>query len=210
MPRSPSPYAVGAVPFGAIGTVTYRDGQTVYAFGHPLDGAGRRSLILADAYVYYVVNNPNVAGDTSFKLAAPGHIVGTLTSDTPDAVIGTVGAPPTTIPVDVTRPRSRHRPSADAAYAQAADETDIGMPLGSSLARPGRAAGGRPGRDARSITVAPANESGRMCLTVAIREIRGPLRFCNRYVSTGAPRRRHGLPPALSLSASTDAERRLA
>ena len=41
-----------------MGTVTYVDGDTVWAFGHPLDGAGRRSLLLQDAYVYTVVNNP--------------------------------------------------------------------------------------------------------------------------------------------------------
>src|SRR5205085_6265558 len=48
-------YSTGAVPVGAIGTVTYRDVQNVYAFGHELDGAGRRSLLLQDAYVYDVV-----------------------------------------------------------------------------------------------------------------------------------------------------------
>ena len=45
-------YSSGAVPMGAVGTVTYVDGPTVYAFGHELDGAGRRSLLLQDAYVY--------------------------------------------------------------------------------------------------------------------------------------------------------------
>ena len=39
----------GDVPMGAVGTVTYVDGPTVYAFGHELDGAGRRSLMLQDA-----------------------------------------------------------------------------------------------------------------------------------------------------------------
>ena len=53
---------------GGIGTVTYRDGSNVYAFGHELDGAGRRSLLLQDAYVYSVIGNPN---SLSYKLAAP-------------------------------------------------------------------------------------------------------------------------------------------
>ncbi len=52
-------YSSGAVPLGAIGTVTYVNGRTVYAFGHELDGAGGRSLLLQDAYVYYVVKNPD-------------------------------------------------------------------------------------------------------------------------------------------------------
>src|SRR3954469_8618300 len=38
----------GDVEAGAVGTVTYVDGANVYAFGHPLDGAGRRSLMLQD------------------------------------------------------------------------------------------------------------------------------------------------------------------
>ncbi len=95
-------YSTGAIPVGAIGTVSYRDGDHVYAFGHPLDGAGRRSLILQDAYVYYVVSNPGVDVSTSYKLAAFGHSLGTLTSDTPNAVIGTVGAAAPLIPLDVS------------------------------------------------------------------------------------------------------------
>ena len=87
-------YSSGAVPLGAIGTVTYVNGQTVYAFGHELDGAGRRSLLLQDAYVYYVVNNPDPTLGSSFKLAVPGHTLGTVTSDTPNAVIGQTGSPP--------------------------------------------------------------------------------------------------------------------
>ena len=101
---------------GAVGTVTYVDGPTVYAFGHELDGAGRRSLLLQDAYVYYVVNNPDPTEQPSYKLASPGHTEGTLSSDTPNAVIGEVGAPPTTVPVDVTVQRPRHRPVAVARH----------------------------------------------------------------------------------------------
>jgi hypothetical protein len=44
-----------------------------------------------------------------------------------------------------------------------------------------------------------------MCLFVSVREIRGPLRFCNRYVSTGVPGPAAGIPPALALSSSLDA-----
>jgi hypothetical protein len=196
-------YGAGAIPVGAIGTVTYRDGATVYAFGHPFDGAGRRSLILQDAYVYYVVANPNVADTTSYKLAAAGHIVGALTGDTPNAVVGTVGAPPVLIPVDVTA-RDLDTGRRLTLSTQIADETDVGTPLGSSLVsligplEVGQAAG-------QIYNGAPANESGRMCLTVTVREIRGSLRFCNRYVTTGLPGDGSQAPPALALSASTDA-----
>ena len=55
--------------------------------------------MLQDAYVTTVIGNPN---GSSYKFAAPGHTEGTLTGDTPNAVIGVVGAPPREVPVDVT------------------------------------------------------------------------------------------------------------
>ena len=65
--------STGAIAAGAIGTVTYRDGDVVYGFGHPLDAAGRRALLLYDAYVFTVVGNPLDIGEAaSYKLAAPG------------------------------------------------------------------------------------------------------------------------------------------
>jgi len=196
-------YSTGAVPMGAIGTVTYRDGDHVYAFGHPLDGAGRRSLILQDAYVYYVVPNPGVDLSTSYKLAAFGHTVGTLTSDTPNAVIGSVGAPAPTIPLNVAA-RDGDTGARLAEQTQIADESAIGFPLGSSLV--GTVG---PLAIAQAATQiydgAPANESGHMCLTITIQESRAPLGFCNRYVSTGAPGGSGIVPPALALSAAGDA-----
>ena len=58
--------------------MTYRRGNTVYLFGHPLDGAGRRALFLQDAFVYGVspdivlcraVDAPPVA-----EVTTAGHI----------------------------------------------------------------------------------------------------------------------------------------
>jgi hypothetical protein len=178
-------YSSGGVPVGAIGTVTYRDGSKVYAFGHELDGAGRRSLLLQDAYVYYVVNDPDPTFAPSYKLAAPGHTEGTLTSDTPNAVIGELGQPPTEIPVDVTA-HDLDTGHTLTLNTQVADETDVGDPLGSSLldfvaplavAQAGTQIYNGP----------PANESGRMCVTVTLKEAHAPLSFCNRYVGTGFP-----------------------
>ena len=42
----------------AIGTVTYTDGDRVWGFGHPLDSVGARSLLLQDAYVFRVDQQP--------------------------------------------------------------------------------------------------------------------------------------------------------
>jgi hypothetical protein len=176
-------YSRGAITLGGVGTVTYVDGANVYAFGHPFDNVGRRSLLLEDAYVYAVVSNPNTDFSTSYKLALPGHVEGTLTSDTPNAVVGQVGAPPKLIPVHVAARDldTGHTVTEDTFVA---DETDVGLPIGSSLI-------GSVGPLAVAQAVidiydgAPANESGRMCLRVTIRESPQPLQLCNRYVGTG-------------------------
>ena len=195
-------YSSGAIPMGAVGTVTYVDGPTVYAFGHELDGAGRRSLLLQDAYVYYVVNNPDPTTGPSFKLASPGHTVGVLSSDTPNAVIGEVGAPPPTIPVDVTAD-DLDTGNTLALDTQVADETDVGLPLGTSLLDTIA-----PLEVAQAATQIyngpPANESGTMCLRIYLLGSRAPLGFCNRYVGSG-PAGDAGLsPPLLAADASAD------
>jgi hypothetical protein len=194
-------YSSGAIPMGAIGTVTYVDGQTVYAFGHELDGAGRRSLLLQDAYVYYVVNNPDPNSLPSYKLASPGHTLGTLTSDTPNAVIGQLGSPPASVPVDVTAHDldTGHSLALD---TQVADETNVGLPLGASQVDTIA-----PLEVAQAATQIydgpPANESGRMCLRIFLRGVRAPLGFCNRYVGTGVPGDAIA-PPEVANAASTD------
>jgi hypothetical protein len=195
-------YSSGAIAMGAVGTVTYTDGPTVYAFGHELDGAGRRSLLLQDAYVYYVVGNPEPLFGTSYKLAALGHTVGTLSSDTPNAVIGTVGAAPRQVPVEVVAHDLDTGQTIDLA-SQVADETDIGQPLGSSQV--GVVAPLEVGQAATQIYDGPpASESGRLCLGIYLRESAQPLSFCNRYVGTSSPGDAGPAPPELAGAAASD------
>lgn len=195
-------YSSGDVPMGAVGTVTYVDGQTVYAFGHELDGAGRRSLLLQDAYVHYVVNNPDPTVGSSYKLAVPGHTLGTITSDTPNAVIGQTGAPPPSVPVDV-RAHDLDTGHSLALHSRVADETGVGLPLGNS-----QVDSIAPLEVAQAATEiydgAPANESGRMCLRIYLRESRVPLGFCNRYVGTGSAGDLGMAPPEVASLASAD------
>src|SRR5204863_2422913 len=92
--------ASGDVSAGAVGTVAYVDGDKVWGFGHPFDAVGRRDLLLQDAYVYTVIGNPVGTGDAiSEKLAAPGHVLGTISADGPSGVAGRVGPVPPQIPV---------------------------------------------------------------------------------------------------------------
>ena len=93
----------GDIAIGAIGTVAYADGPNVWIYGHPLDGAGRRSLFLQDAYIHTVVNNPLAVPEVStYKLGSPGNDLGTISSDGPTAVAGTLGALPPSFPLRVT------------------------------------------------------------------------------------------------------------
>ena len=191
-------YSTGAISIGAVGTVTYRDGQNVYAFGHEFDGAGRRSLLLQDAWVDGVASNPSTG---AFKLAAPGHSEGILTSDTPSAVIGTVGAGPTLVPVDVAA-HDLDTGNRITLYSQVADETDIGLPLGASLVD--AVAPLEAGQAATQIfNGPPAFESGRMCVQIWLRESRTPLGFCNHYVGSGSAGD-SGVPPELASAVGTD------
>jgi hypothetical protein len=193
--------STGAVTTGAIGTVTYRDGPTVYAFGHPLDGAGRRALMLGDGYVFTVIGNPLDTQDaSSYKLAAPGHVLGTLSDDALNGIVGSVGAPPATIPVTVAvRDRDRHRTLVQ--RTRIADETDVGNPDGSSALTQVA-----PIAVAQAVVSAydgnPADETGGLCLRIKVREARAPFHFCKRYVLHGTIDSED--PPPLALAMAND------
>src|SRR3954447_21189327 len=119
--------ASGDLTAGAVGTVTYVDGDKVWGFGHPFDAVGRRDLLLKDAYVYAVAGNPVGTGDAvSAKIAAPGHDLGTLTADGPNGVAGRLGAlPPRTLVRMLVRDGdTQHQ---EGVTTQVADETGVDM-----------------------------------------------------------------------------------
>jgi hypothetical protein len=193
-------YSTGAVAASAIGTVTYRDGATVYGFGHQFDAVGRRSLVLQDAYVFTVVDNPlDTSEATSYKLAAPGHALGTLSNDASSAVVGTVGERAPTIPVLVSV-RDADRGRTVRQRTEVADEVDVGDPLGHGLL-PSIAPIAVAQAVATAFEGAPARESGRLCLRVTLREAKRPLRFCNRYVVNASD---SGGVPGLALAMAAD------
>lgn len=193
--------STGAVAAGAIGTVTYRDGNVVYGFGHPFESAGRRALPLQDAYVFTVIGNPVDAGQlTSYKLAAPGHTLGTLTNDALDGVVGTVGAAPATVPVTV-RVKDLDTGAFVVQRTDVADEIDLGNPDGASALSAVASLA-----VAQGVTTAfdgsPAQETGRLCLTAHLRERAKPLRWCNRYVVQGALQ--DGAPAPIAMAMGGD------
>jgi hypothetical protein len=177
-------YSNGDVRVGAIGTVSYTDAGRVWAFGHPFESAGARSLLLQDAYVFKVVNDPNASiTGGSYKLAVAGHDVGTLTNDAFTAIVGRIGAlPPTTA---VHAAAVDHDTGATRVMdATVADETDVDTPTGFTAL--GAVAPLAVAEAAGTVLKSsPGRLTGRMCLRITFRERpKKPARFCNRYLSS--------------------------
>jgi hypothetical protein len=179
-------YSSGDLSVGAVGTVSYVDGDRVWGFGHPFENSGLRSLMLQDAYVYTVISNPNVGDDTgsTYKLAAAGHTLGTISNDASDAVVGRSGVQPATVPVRIFS-EDQDTGAHSTLGARVVDETDEGTPTGASalsFVAPLALAQGA----SAILRSTPAQLSGTACVRIALRERRRPLRFCNRYVSATA------------------------
>jgi hypothetical protein len=85
----------GDMNISANGTVTYVDGNKVYAFGHPFLSAGPISVPMSSAYVISLL--PKL--DTSIKLAFPVDVVGAFQQDRSTGILGTMGDKPNMIPV---------------------------------------------------------------------------------------------------------------
>lgn len=96
--------AVGAVLLNgdfnvaASGTVTYVDGNKVYAFGHPFLDMGEISFPMATSEVVTVL--PSMA--SSFKFSNTGNVVGALRQDRAAGIMGVLGESADMIPVELT------------------------------------------------------------------------------------------------------------
>ena len=91
----------GDLAMGASGTLTYIDGNRVYAFGHRFLSAGATALPFARAEVVTLLANLN----TSFKLATSKEWMGTISQDLDTAVSGELGrrAPMAPVSIAVSR-----------------------------------------------------------------------------------------------------------
>jgi hypothetical protein len=168
--------STGDVAVGGVGTVTYRDGDSVWAFGHPLDGLGRRSLFLQDSYVFGVISNPlGIPPALTYKLASSaGHVLGSVTSDTFAAVGGTIGAEPASIPLKVV---ARGEGGKQVVLeSRLADERGLGYGAGLAVVAPLAASQALEGlaRSAGPVTFS-------LCMRFRVRELRRPIGFCNPY-----------------------------
>ncbi len=77
----------GDLSASAIGTLTYRDGNDILAFGHPIIQIGNTDLPMSTAEVHTVLANQS----GSLKMASPGKIIGRITQDRRSAIAGRIG-----------------------------------------------------------------------------------------------------------------------
>ncbi len=87
----------GDFEMGATGTVTFVDGNRVYAFGHPFLGLGPTRIPMTRARVYAVL--PSL--QSSMKIADLGPAIGTISQDRATAIGGTLGATPQELAVGI-------------------------------------------------------------------------------------------------------------
>lgn len=97
--------ARGDYSIAASGTVTFRDGERIYAFGHPFLGLGASDMPMAESSVVTVIPN----AFNSFKLAVPGQMVGAISQDRATGIFGQLGHAPRMIPVKINLHTSRNR-----------------------------------------------------------------------------------------------------
>src|SRR3954468_9892973 len=95
--------ARGDYSIAAAGTVTYRDGNKIYAFGHPFLSLGTSDLPMSESHVVTVVPNLN----NSFKLAVADALVGSMTQNRSTGVFGELSRAPKMIPVKLNLETSR-------------------------------------------------------------------------------------------------------
>jgi hypothetical protein len=74
----------------AIGTLTYRDGNRILAFGHPFADVGPARYLLTNATIFQTVRGLA----RNLNVGAAGAIVGTISEDRPAAIGGTIGRYP--------------------------------------------------------------------------------------------------------------------
>ena len=95
----------GDYSIAASGTVTMRDGDRIYAFGHPFLSLGSSDMPMTETSVVTVIPNVN----NSFKLSVPGQMVGSISQDRASGIFGRLGLAPKMIPVKIKLHTSRER-----------------------------------------------------------------------------------------------------
>ncbi len=85
--------ATGDITMGALGTVTYCDGDAVIGFGHPFFSNGASAMPLTAVSIFDTMKS----FEASFKLGQLGNVIGVITQDRAAAVGGRVGGKAKTV-----------------------------------------------------------------------------------------------------------------
>lgn len=91
------PLVTGDLDMSGVGTITFRWGKRILAFGHPMFGKGAVSMPMTSAYIHDIFPSYQ----QSFKLASPVREVGVLQQDTEFAIGGTIGRLADMVPMRV-------------------------------------------------------------------------------------------------------------
>ncbi|HKQ98433.1 MAG TPA: SpoIVB peptidase S55 domain-containing protein [Candidatus Polarisedimenticolia bacterium] len=90
--------ATGDLNLSAVGTMTYKDGDRVFGFGHPMTGAGTVDVPMTQARV--VLTLASQAG--SFKIANATAPIGAIVEDRLTAIVGQIGRTAPMMPLTVS------------------------------------------------------------------------------------------------------------
>jgi hypothetical protein len=92
----------GDLSIGADGTVTYIDGENLYAFGHRFLSIGPTELPFSRSEVMTLL--PNLS--SSFKISSPKEWMGTISQDRNTAIAGQLGRRARMVPVSISMARA--------------------------------------------------------------------------------------------------------
>jgi len=92
---------IGDISMTAIGTLTWREGNEVLAFGHPFLQGGPISMPITSARIHTIVSTQT----QSFKMGTPTGVVGELVMDEQAAIVGVLGREAKTVPVSIRTTR---------------------------------------------------------------------------------------------------------
>jgi len=89
--------ASGDVTIGALGTLTYKEGNAIVGFGHPFLSNGTAAFPLTTVHIYDTMK----AYDASFKLGTLGEPIGTILEDRMPGIGGRIGEEPELIALSI-------------------------------------------------------------------------------------------------------------
>ncbi len=87
----------GDFDISAVGTVTYREGDKILAFGHPFFNSGPVNIPLAEAKVITTLSSLLASN----KFAVATNVIGNIRQDRSTGIMGLIGEIPPTIPINV-------------------------------------------------------------------------------------------------------------